>query len=167
MTTGQRRGRRIAMSEDERDVFLTSERTCRVASSTAEGPHVAPLWFIWDGGALWLYSIVESQRWRDLERDRRVAVVVDRGENYDELRGVELRGRVTPVGEVPRVGAAVAELRAVEALWSEKYAAGTDTAHDGKHAWLRLDPSKIVSWDFRKMAQLAQAAETAGHQSPA
>lgn len=23
--------------------------------------------------------------------------------------------------------------------------------HDGRHAWVRLTPEKIVSWDFRKL----------------
>jgi len=23
--------------------------------------------------------------------------------------------------------------------------------HDGRHAWLRITPDKIVSWDFRKL----------------
>ena len=32
---------------------------------------------------------------------------------------------------------------------------GNDTAfHDGRHAWLRLVPEKIMSWDFRKLAAL-------------
>jgi hypothetical protein len=26
--------------------------------------------------------------------------------------------------------------------------------HDGRHAWLRITPGKIVSWDFRKLATL-------------
>ena len=26
--------------------------------------------------------------------------------------------------------------------------------HDGRHAWARLRPEKIVSWDFRKLAAL-------------
>jgi hypothetical protein len=24
--------------------------------------------------------------------------------------------------------------------------------HDGRHAWLRVVPEKITSWDFRKLA---------------
>jgi hypothetical protein len=23
--------------------------------------------------------------------------------------------------------------------------------HDGRHAWLRVTPAKIASWDFRKL----------------
>jgi hypothetical protein len=26
--------------------------------------------------------------------------------------------------------------------------------HDGRHAWLRITPAKITSWDFRKLATL-------------
>ncbi|MBS1844729.1 MAG: pyridoxamine 5'-phosphate oxidase family protein, partial [Actinobacteria bacterium] len=110
----QRRARRIAMSPAEVDEFLGAARTCRLASVGAAGPHVTPLWFVWLEGALWMQSLTRSQRWTDLMRDPRVAVVVDDGEEYLELRGVELRGEVVTVGEIPRVGAEeVAELTAV------------------------------------------------------
>ena len=82
------------MSDAERDEFLGAERTCRVATVGTGGPHVAPLWFVWHDAALWLTSLNRSQRWTDLERDPRIAVVVDAGHDYLELRGVELRGRV-------------------------------------------------------------------------
>ena len=78
------------MSPTERDEFLATERTCRVASVGRDGsPHVTPLWFAWDGTALWLNSIVRSQRWSDLQRDNRVSVIVDAGCPFTELRGVE------------------------------------------------------------------------------
>ena len=35
-----------------------------------------------------------------------------------------------------------------------KYHGGTDFPHDGRHAWLRITPRKITSWDFRKLATL-------------
>jgi PPOX class probable F420-dependent enzyme len=148
----QRRGKKIAMSGDERDTFLAEERTCRVASVGGDGsPHVTPLWFAWDGQSLWLTSIVKSQRWTDLQRDPRVSVIVDAGHDYMELRGVEIRGRATPVGEMPRTGEPVPELETTERIYAEKYAGGV-VHHDGRHAWLRITPDKIVSWDFRKLA---------------
>ena len=147
----QRKGRGIAMSDEERNEFLTVERTCRVATMNRDGsPHVAPLWFAWDGASLWLTSIMQSQRWENLQRDNRVAVVVDGGEEFMELRGVELHGQAVPVGEVPRTGEPVVELDLPERLFADKYAGGR-IHHDGRHAWLRIVPDKIVSWDFRKM----------------
>jgi PPOX class probable F420-dependent enzyme len=148
----QRRGRRIAMSTEELDEFLSSERTCRVATVGGDGsPHVAPLWFVWDGEVLWLNSIVKSQRWTDLARDPRVSIVVDAGEGYGELRGVEILGKVEPVGEVPRTGAVDDPLLdGVEQQFADKYAGG-QVGRDGRHAWLRIRPDKVVSWDFRKL----------------
>jgi hypothetical protein len=150
----QRRGRRIAMSPAELDAFLGGERTCRVATVSPAGPHNTPLWFAWDGTAMWLTSIVKSQRWTDLARDPRVAVLVDAGEAYDELRGAELQGSVEVVGEVPRIGEANPLLAAPELLMARKYFGGDTFPYDGRHAWLRLVPEKVTSWDFRKLASL-------------
>ena len=150
-TTKQRRGRRIAMSPDELNRFLGVERTCRVASVGADGsPHNTPLWFVWDGDCLWLYSIVRSQRWTDLQRDPRVSVVVDGGVDFFDLHGAELRGEVEAVGEAPRTDSPNPEVEEPERLFAEKYSGGT-MVYDGAHAWLRLRPRKIASWDFRKL----------------
>jgi hypothetical protein len=152
MPREQRRGRKIAMDQAELDAFLATQRTCRLATSSPQGPHLSALWFAWDGTALWLYSVVKSQRWTDLTRDGRVAVLMDDGEQYGELRGAELRGTVEFVGAVPWTGAPDPELASAERLIASKYH-GTETMTDpdGRHAWLRLVPDKVTSWDFRKM----------------
>jgi hypothetical protein len=76
--------------------------------------------------------------------------VVDGGDEFMELRGVELNGSAVPVGEVPRTGEANVALEIPERLFAEKYAGGR-VQYDGRHAWLRVRPDKIVSWDFRKI----------------
>ena len=151
--TGQRRGTAIAMTEDERDVFLRTQPVCRVATLGPGGhPHASALWFVWDGTALWLNSLTRSQRWTDVERDPRLSVVVDDGgADFLKLRGVELTGRVETVGEVPRKGEPVDELVVPEQLFGDKYAGGRGFQYDGRHGWLRLVPTKIVSWDFSKL----------------
>jgi PPOX class probable F420-dependent enzyme len=152
----QKRGRRIAMSETEVDAYLGVERTCRVATVKASGaPHVTPLWFLWHNRELWLTTLTKSQRWTDLERDPHVSVVVDSGDGYMELCGVELSGRVEVVGEVPRVGEPNAELDEIERLNALKYQGPNGSVrHDGRHAWVRLRPDRIVSWDFRKIKSI-------------
>src|SRR5690349_17963900 len=85
----QRRGRRIALGPEERAAFLGAARICRVATCGPAGPHVVPLWFLWHDESIWLYSLSSSRRFRDLQRDPRVAIVVDDGHDYEELRGVE------------------------------------------------------------------------------
>jgi hypothetical protein len=153
----QRRGRVIAMSSSEMDAFLEKERTCRLATLGPGGPHVSPVWFTWTGGALWIYSLTRSQRWADLQRDPRVAAVIDGGEHYGELHGVEIEGVAAVVGPVPRTGDTdpqIPELAEPERLMAGKYFGAADMTHDGRHAWLRITPAKITSWDFRKLATL-------------
>ncbi|NGO69417.1 pyridoxamine 5'-phosphate oxidase family protein [Streptomyces boncukensis] len=150
--TEQRRGRRIMMTPQELDAFLTRQRTCRAATVGADGaPHVGALWFCWHGGSLWLYSLVRSRRWAQLLRDPRLAVVVDDGLEYGELRGAELSGRAVRVREAPRTGAPCPELAAPERLFARKYFGGDRMPHDGRHGWLRLTPDRTLSWDFRKL----------------
>jgi hypothetical protein len=155
MATEQRRGRRIAMDSAELDAFLGEVRTCRLATIKRDGtPHVSPLWFVWDGADLWFHSIVKSQRWVDIGHNPAVSVVVDTGDGYHELRGVELSGRLEQVGEVPRTSRPDPLVAEVERLWAAKYHAGRAFEPDGRHAWLQLTPAKIISWDFRKLAGL-------------
>jgi len=153
----QRRGRAIAMTDEERDAFLRTQAVCRVASIGPGGaPHASALWFVWDGAALWLNSLVRSQRWTDLSRDPRLSVVVDDGgSDFLRLRGVELTGRALVVGETPRAGKPVEQLREPERLFADKYTGGGDFRYDGRHGWLRLLPDKIASWDFAKIARRA------------
>ena len=150
----QRRGRKIAMTSEEIDAFLAGERTCRVATIGPDGPHATPLWFGWDGTHVWLYSIVSSQRWTDLSRDPRIGVVVDAGVEYLELCGVEITGTVEFIGTAPRTGEPDDALTAIEAVFARKYMGGEQMFHDGRHGWMRVAPSKIASWDFRKLANL-------------
>lgn len=141
------------MTDHERDLFLAEQRVCRIGSINADGsPHVTPIWYAWDGRAIWFYSIIKSQRWTNVMRDPRVSAVVDAGEaEYFQLRGVEFIGAVEPVGEQPRVGEPAPGLEVPERLFGERYMGGALTGYDGRHAWLRLRPQKIVSWDFRKL----------------
>jgi PPOX class probable F420-dependent enzyme len=157
MERQQRRGRVIAMNGEELTSFLGEQHTCRFATTGSDGPHVAPVWFVWDGQAIWVYSLIRSQRWANVSRDPRVAVVVDDGHHYHELHGVEIEGQATVVGPVPRTGQEnenAPELAEPERRMAAKYFGGGEMTHDGRHAWLRITPLKMVSWDFRKLDTL-------------
>jgi nitroimidazol reductase NimA-like FMN-containing flavoprotein (pyridoxamine 5'-phosphate oxidase superfamily) len=139
------------MTSDELDEFLAGERVCRVATIGTDGPHATPLWFGWDSTYFWLYSIVKSQRWIDLQRDPRIGVTVDTGVEYTELRGVEITGSVEVIGDAPCTGEANDALTDIEKQFARKYMGGDQMFHDGRHGWLRIKPAKIASWDFRKI----------------
>ncbi len=135
----------LRLTGEELDELLTTERTVRAATVSSEGfPHVAPLWFVWHGGAVWINSLKRSRRTYDVAAGSAVALCVDTGAAYEELRGAVLYGRL-----VPATG--VTDLDRVKAAFARKYW-GLDEIPDLKsHAWLLLRPDRVVSWDFRKI----------------
>jgi PPOX class probable F420-dependent enzyme len=53
-------------------------RTGKVATVRADGrPHVAPVWFVVDGGDLYFMTGADSVKGKSLQRDPRVALSVD------------------------------------------------------------------------------------------
>ena len=167
MERQQRRGRVIAMNAEELTSFLGEQHTCRFATTGPDGPHVAPVWFVWDGQAIWVYSLIRSQRWANVSRDPRVAVVVDDGHHYHELHGVEIEGQASrsrPGATHRRRG--LSRTRRARTPHGGQVLrpcslppAAAEMTHDGRHAWLRITPLKMVSWDFRKLATLQDKPE--------
>jgi len=152
----QRRSLKIAMSPDEVDAFLDQERVCRVSTVGPDGtPRSNPLWFVWHDRQLWLYSLLGTQRWANIERHPAVSALIDAGDDYGDLRGVELTGRVAVVGDVPRTTRPDPDVATPERLFFRKYFGRDEPLHDGRHAWLRLVPDRVVSWDFRKRPRSA------------
>ncbi|MDQ3676962.1 MAG: pyridoxamine 5'-phosphate oxidase family protein [Actinomycetota bacterium] len=58
----------------ELDAFLARSLTAHVATN---GPTVRPVWYLWEEGALWWLTGSWSRLQTILERDPRVAVVID------------------------------------------------------------------------------------------
>jgi nitroimidazol reductase NimA-like FMN-containing flavoprotein (pyridoxamine 5'-phosphate oxidase superfamily) len=155
----QRYGRVMALDAEEIQEILRSARLARVAT-VPEGrqtPHVTPMMFVWDGSAIWLYSIVKSKRWLDWTSNPRVAVTVDVGERAAEFRGVEIVGNAEPVGPVPRAETSHPDLAVPEREWDEKNPGGFHV--DGRHAWVRIVPETMVSWDLARLARRRLQAE--------
>ncbi|MDP9341321.1 MAG: pyridoxamine 5'-phosphate oxidase family protein [Actinomycetota bacterium] len=139
----------IALSPQEVDAFLGAQRTARVATSATDGtPHVVPLWFVWMGGALFVNTTRGNQSVRNLEANPRAAATVDDGQTYDDLRGVVLTGPIQEATDDPR-------LPLVRESFGDRYFGGNRPSFElwRNRVFFRLDPERIVSWDFRKIPQ--------------
>lgn len=148
----------LALTPDEVDSFLATHRTARVATVGAGGrPHVVPLWFVWLEGSMFMNTTRGNVTIANLQADPSAAAVCDDGETYDDLRGVVLRGPVVDAGDDPRIAE-------VEGRWSRKYLAGNPVpfATWRNRVWLRLDPVRLSSWDFRKIAEARAKKRAAG-----
>lgn len=135
----------LRMTDEELDAFLTTERTARVGTVSLDGePHVVPLWFVWQDGAMYFTSLRRSRRNSDIEAGSRAAVCVDAGHGYDELRGAVLYGSLTDATDDPGKPAA-------QRAFGDKYWDGMVIPDVKSHRWLVLRPDRVVSWDFKKI----------------
>jgi hypothetical protein len=102
------------------------------------------MWYVWLDGALWVNSLIRSRRAHDVAAGSRVAVCVDAGHDYAELRGAVLEGSFVP-------GEADLALPRARAAFADKYWGGNEMPPTRSHEWLKLVPDRVVSWDFRKI----------------
>jgi PPOX class probable F420-dependent enzyme len=137
----------VSMDDGELAAFLAKSWTARVASIAPDGwPHVVPLWFVWQMGTLVVNTTRGNRTVRNLEADPRSAVTIDDGEGYDELRGAVLRGDLTEMAD---------DDGAVTAAFGDKYFGGNQPhfASWRNRLFLRMEPERISSWDFRKIPE--------------
>jgi PPOX class probable F420-dependent enzyme len=155
--TGVNLRRQIAMTPDEVATYLTERRAAAMCTVNVDGTiHAVAMWYALLDGALVVTTKAKSQKVQNLRRDPRLTVLVDSGDTYGELRGVELVGR----GEIVEdrdglfaIGVAV-HRRNTGSYSDEDRPAIEALIH--KRVGIRLHVERTVSWDHRKLPSEAR-----------
>ncbi|MDQ1746437.1 MAG: hypothetical protein QOD07_700 [Frankiaceae bacterium] len=141
----------IELTPAEQAAMLDAARTAILVTIGPDGvPDPTAMWFVVVDARIVMRTYAKSQKVRNVERDPRVAVLVEDGETYDTLRGLQLTGRIVLSRDVEEV------LDVVEGL-ARKYEGvdglDRDALRDyaGKQAVLRLEVERTVSWDHAKL----------------
>jgi PPOX class probable F420-dependent enzyme len=141
----------IKMSDEEVRGFLDDQMVMQCATVSPSGrPHVVPLWFVPDGIELSGWTYAKSQKAKNLERDPRATITIADGVQYHELRGVMLECDVVVERDVDRVAEYGLAL-------VDRYAGGAPEMKGffreqaRKRVGLRFVPTRVVSWDHRKL----------------
>jgi PPOX class probable F420-dependent enzyme len=141
----------IKMSDEEVAAFLAERMVMQCATVGPGGrPHMVALWFAPDGLELRSWTYAKSQKAKNLERDPRATVGIEDGVQYHELRGVMMECDVEVEHETERVAEYGLAL-------VERYAGGAEEAKQAfreqarKRVGLRFVPTRVVSWDHRKL----------------
>ena len=145
----------IRMSPEELAAFLDEQRTVVVATNGRDGwPHLMPLWYVVRDGELWSWTYAKSQKVRNLERDPRVTLQVEAGEEYQELRGAMVKARVVLHRDVETVAPFGVEL-------FERYTGTSPLPAEVRTMVEAQAPKRValqfaaaepaVTWDHRKL----------------
>ncbi|PYM31676.1 MAG: pyridoxamine 5'-phosphate oxidase [Candidatus Rokuibacteriota bacterium] len=142
------------MSEPELERFLDEERvlTCATLGPTGR-PHLMPLWYVRDGPVLLAWTFGKSQKVKNLEREPHATLQIEAGrDRYGELRGAMLECDVTLERDPRRVADVGLRLMTRYAGATLAPAARERVLQQApKRVVLRFAPTRIVSWDHRKL----------------
>lgn len=142
----------IRMNEEEIRAFLQELRTLQVATINHDGwPHLVAMWYVLINDQIAFWTYVKSQKAVNLRRDARLTCLVETGEQYNELRGVQIKGQAIISDDqetVQRIGATI---------WERYTGPLNDStrqmviAQASKRVIIFVKPVEIVSWDHRKL----------------
>ena len=125
-----------------------------IATIGADGrPHVVAMWYGIVDGTICFWTFAKSQKVVNLRRDDRITCLVEDGDVYANLRGVELIARAhisDDEDEVIKFGIA-ALARHQSAPVNDATIAGVKKMAK-KRVVVRLEIERVVSWDHRKLA---------------
>lgn len=146
----------IAMSPDEIADVLDTGKTVQLALYGPDGyPDITPMWYVVDDGVLWMRTYGKSQKVVNARRDPRCCALIETGDRYLELRGVQVTGDLVLSQDLERIcwvaarlmvkyeGVDAEHIPALEAAYAERAP---------KQVALGLSLDRLVSWDHRKLA---------------
>lgn len=143
----------IRMNDEEIRAFLAEQRTLQVATIDHDGwPHLVAMWYVLINDQIVFWTYAKSQKAANLRRDARLTCLVETGKRYDELRGVQIKGRAIINDDRETV-------RRIGEVIYERYTGGplndairqVVAAQAPKRVIVFVEPVEIVSWDHRKL----------------
>lgn len=142
----------IAMTADEVRTYLESQDKLIIASNGLRGfPHPVPMNFIFQDECFLMTTFRKSQKVKNLERDPRVAVLVESGHDYRELKSVLAYSNAEIIDDLDATLGVLLSLgkrNAVQTFDVEAVARATAP----KRVVVRCRPEEIISWDHTKLA---------------
>jgi hypothetical protein len=143
----------ITMSDEEVVAYLDEQRVLNVATIGPTGhPHVVAMWYVLLDGRPAFWTFGKSQKVMNIRRDPKITCLVESGETYSELRGVELVGAA-------RLLEGYEDILDLGVRVSTKYQGGppSDAARPfieqqaRKRIGVVVDVEHVVSWDHTKL----------------
>jgi hypothetical protein len=143
---------RVTMTTGEVAALLAGSHKLQLATINADGtPHLVTMFYAMLGGRIAFWTYRAAQKACNLARDPRVTCLVETGEEYFELRGVQVAGLARPVEDqagIMEIGRGVAAgMAGVPAGSVEDYVAQSAR----KRVGFIVEPTRIISWDHSKL----------------
>jgi PPOX class probable F420-dependent enzyme len=154
---------RVQMTAAEVADMLAANRKVQLATINPDGyPHLVTMYYTLIDGKIAFWTYRTSQKALNLARDPRISCLVETGEAYFDLRGVQIQGTVDTVtdpGAIYQLGLAIGNV--VGNAPAGASAAGTAAADAVVNDYVAnaarkrygyiVEPHRVISWDHSKL----------------
>ena len=143
----------IRMTDDELDAFLHARQTMNIATFNHDGTiHLVAMWYGFYDGKPAFETFTKSQKIRNLARNPHITALIETGDEYNQLRGVELVGTATVTDDADVVMPVARSV--VERYFGVEKPEDAEAVAIGlanKRSAVIINVDRVVSWDHTKL----------------
>lgn len=151
---------RVKMTDAEVQGMLAGNRKVQLATLNPDGyPHLVTMYYTMVDGKIAFWTYRTSQKALNLARDPRISCLVETGEAYFDLRGVQIQGTVETITDpdaVLKIGLAIGDVMGISQAGAAA-GQGDDAVTDyvanaaRKRYGYIVEPVRVISWDHTKL----------------
>jgi len=147
---------RVRMTPDEVAEMLAAGRKVQLATINPDGyPHLVTMYYTLIDGKIAFWTYRTSQKALNLARDPRISCLVETGEAYFDLRGVQIQGVVQTIEDpaaVLEIGIGISKVMGSGEAGETGDAVRDYVAHTARKRFgYIVQPTRIISWDHSKL----------------
>jgi uncharacterized protein len=130
---------KASLTQKERK-FLLENETCRIATSHNDIPHVVPVAYIYDKGNVIFVTDYGTRKYKNLEVNKNISVVVDVYDPSGENKSIVLQGKAVIIERG-------AEFRRLYRIFNRRFEwVRNNPWKEGEAPFVRVNTLNKVSW---------------------
>ena len=143
----------IRLTPTELEAFIEEQKSLQVATINLDGtPHLSTLWFAVVDGDIVFETYTKSQKIKNLERDNRIAVLLEDGSVYERLRGAQINGRAELHSDPAAVHRYALEVMSRNNPGIDRGMLSSAAENMAlKRTAVVVKANKVISWDHTKL----------------
>jgi len=134
---------KVKVTQKERK-FLLENEVCRIATSHDDVPHVVPVAYIYDKDAITFVTDYGTRKYKNLEVNKNVSVVVDVYDHSGENKAIILQGKAVIIERG-------AEFKRLYQIFNKRFEwVRKNPWKEGEAPFVRVDAFNKVRWGLAK-----------------
>lgn len=146
------RRNQIGMTPEELATYLDEARNMALCTVGKDGyPHVVAMSYMAKDSIIYMSSFKKAQKVLNAKRNKKVAVMVESGRGYNDLKGVLIRGDCEVIENSEDVWRIMKEVRDFQGTVVSPSEDAVLKERAKKRAVLKITPVKTSTWDHSKL----------------